>query len=145
MWKRDSKKTTKARRTGRENMNQKLTGKTSTRPSLYGQKLEVNGYYQVRKEHHYTLTFHQIPIAAFSPFHHLICCTISPYQLFYNVIISPCKLSHHITQHLYQCNILPDYLSGCSEASYVDRTEPDYMSAANKYDTSLHITPNYLK
>ena len=71
-------------------------------------------------------------------------CIILPFQLFYYFIISPYKLSRHIIQHLYQCNILPDYLGGCSEASYVDKTEPDYMSESRKYDTSLHITPEYL-
>ena len=98
----------------------------------------------VRKEHHYIVTFQQITIAAISPFHHLSCCTISPYQLFYNFTISPYKLSQYITQHLYQCNILPDYLSDCSEPSYVDRTGPDYMSAAKKYETSINITPGSL-
>ena len=91
------------------------------------------------------MTFHQIFIAEISTFLHLSCCTISPYQFFYYLILSPYKLSHLITQHLYQCNILPYYLSGCSEASYVDRTEPDYMSAAKKYETSLHITPGSLE
>ena len=144
VWKSERKTDTKVKREGRENMKHKFKGTTSTRPSMYGHKLEGKEYYQVRKQHHNILKFHQIPIAEFSPFHHLSCCTISPYWLFYNFIISPYKLSHHINQHFYQCNILPDYISGCSEASYVDTTEPDYMSAAKKYENSLNITPGNL-
>ena len=91
------------------------------------------------------MIFHQIPIAEISPFHHLSCYTISPYKLFYNFMISPYKLSHHTTHHLYQYNILSDYPNVCSEGSYVDRKEPDYMSVARKYETSIHITTESLE
>ena len=45
MWKRERKIDIKVKRAGRENMNQKLTGTTSMRPSLYGHKLEGKDYY----------------------------------------------------------------------------------------------------
>ena len=31
------------------------------------------------------------------------------------------------------------------ETNIRDRVEPDYMSAAKKYNTSIHITPEYLE
>ena len=90
------------------------------------------------------MTFHQIPIVAISPFHHLICFSISLYQVFYHFTISPYKLSCHIAQQFYQCIVLPYFISDCSEASYVDRKSPNYMSTTRKYETGIHITPEYL-
>ena len=45
MWKRERKTDMKVKREGGENKKQKLTGKTSNQPSLYGPKLEGKEYY----------------------------------------------------------------------------------------------------
>ena len=56
-------------------------------------------------------------------------------------MISRNNLSYHLTQHLYQYNIMTYRLRSYSEDRHVDRITPDYVMASMKYNTSLHITP----
>ena len=67
-------------------------------------------------------------------FHHIRCITISPYKLY-----------RHLNKQLYHCDIITDCLSEYSEASEVDRTSAEYISAVKKCESILHITTDTLE
>ena len=86
-----------------------------------------------------------------SPFHHFTInfvyhFIISPYQFVYSYTVLLNKLSQNLTQHLYKYYILKDNISKCSESEdiFVNSTTFKYEKAANKYETSMHITSESL-
>ena len=85
------------------------------------------------------------------PFHHFTInfvyrFTIFPYQFVYHYTISLNNFSSHINQHLYKYYILTNRLGKYSESddSHKYSSTPKYAKAESKYETSLHITQEFM-